>query len=79
MVKLVPYDPAAIDWSEVQAARKQSLEQKFLDGARLFDYACEITLAGIQRENPNANRPELIRILCDRVERLRRRENDIDE
>lgn len=30
---------------EIEAARTQSFEQKFLAGAELFDYACEITRA----------------------------------
>jgi hypothetical protein len=33
-------------------ARQTPPEEKFLAGEELFDYACSITLAGIQHQNP---------------------------
>ncbi|MBC8095322.1 MAG: hypothetical protein H7Y43_05890 [Akkermansiaceae bacterium] len=37
---------------EVLEARRMSAETKFLAGESLFFSACEITLAGIQHQNP---------------------------
>jgi hypothetical protein len=49
-----------------------SPEEKLLAGADLFDWACEITLAGIRAQHPAATPEECERILQKRLE-LRRR------
>jgi hypothetical protein len=56
-------------------ARKQSFEQKFLAGAELFDYACEITKAGIRAENPDFSEEQVLDELRRRLELRSRREN----
>jgi hypothetical protein len=43
---------AALDSEEVEDARRQSFAQKFLAGAELFDYAEQISRAGIRMQNP---------------------------
>jgi hypothetical protein len=53
---------------EVLDARKMPVEEKLLLGERLFRWACEVTLAGIRNQNPNANEQECQRILVERVE-----------
>lgn len=37
---------------EVRDARRMTAEEKFLAGEELFEYACSITMAGIQSQNP---------------------------
>lgn len=58
----------------VLRARRTPPEEKFLDGPRLFDYACGITLAGIRRENPDADERQVREILKQRLTLLRRLE-----
>lgn len=41
---------------EVLDARKMTPEEKFLAGEELFIFACKITLAGIESENPGRDR-----------------------
>jgi hypothetical protein len=53
---------------EVIDARKMSIEEKFVAGEELFDYACSITLAGIRHQNPAASEADCQRILRERVE-----------
>lgn len=45
-----------------------SPEEKLLAGARLFDYAVAITLAGIRNANPGADDNEVMRILEKRLD-----------
>jgi len=52
---------------EVLEARKMTPEEKFLAGEELFIFACKITLAGIQSENPSATEEECLKILQDRL------------
>ncbi|HZZ42319.1 MAG TPA: hypothetical protein VFE58_05235 [Tepidisphaeraceae bacterium] len=58
---------AALDAEEIEDARRQSFAQKFLAGAELFDYASQISLAGIRMQHPDFSedqiRAELIRRL----------------
>lgn len=60
---------------EVRDARRMTPEEKFLAGEDLFEYACSITMAGIQSQNPGwtaeACRRELDRRL-ELGERLQR-------
>jgi hypothetical protein len=53
---------------EVLDARKMPLEEKLLLGERLFRWACEVTLAGIRNQNPEASEEECQRILYARIE-----------
>jgi hypothetical protein len=53
---------------EVLDARKMPMEEKLLLGERLFRWACEVTLAGIRNQNPDASEQECQRILVERVE-----------
>jgi len=51
----------------VLRARRTPPEERILDGPRLFDYACTITLAGLRTENPNATEAELRETLRQRL------------
>jgi hypothetical protein len=53
---------------EVLAARIMPVEEKLMLGERLFRWACEVTLAGIRNQNPEADEAECQRILRDRIE-----------
>jgi hypothetical protein len=53
---------------EVLDARKMPIEEKLLLGERLFRWACEVTLAGIRSQNPDASEQECQRILFERIE-----------
>ncbi len=58
----------------VLRARRTPPEDKFLDGARLFDFACRIVKDGIRNEFPNASEQQVQRILFERVNLSRRLE-----
>jgi hypothetical protein len=59
---------------EIEAAQKMTPQERFLAGARLFDYACSITMAGIRHEHPSADEREVLRILRERLDLARRLE-----
>jgi len=52
---------------ELREARAMRPEDKLLAGEELFQYACSITLAGIQNQFPQANETERRRILESRL------------
>jgi hypothetical protein len=52
----------------VLRARRTPPEERILDGPRLFDYACSITLAGLRTERPQASEAELRAALRQRLE-----------
>jgi hypothetical protein len=52
----------------VLRARRMPPEERILDGPRLFDYACSITLAGLRSEFPAASEMELRLALRRRLE-----------
>ena len=56
----------------VLRARRVPAEERILDGPRLFDYACEITLAGLRHEMPGATDAELRMALRRRLEMAKR-------
>jgi hypothetical protein len=56
----------------VLRARQMPPEEKFLEGARLFDYACRITRDGIRHQYPDADEEHVEQILRQRLA-LRRR------
>lgn len=53
---------------KVESARRQTFAQKFLAGAELFDYACEVTAAGIRMQHPEFNDDEVRAELRRRIE-----------
>ena len=64
----------ALHLDKVRTAEAMSPAEKFIAGARLFDYACEITKAGIRSEHPEADEARILEILRERLEWARRRE-----
>lgn len=59
---------------EVVAARRMTPSEKLLEGAKLFDYACAITSAGIRHQYPDADDQRVLEILRGRLELARRLE-----
>jgi hypothetical protein len=59
---------------EVLRARRMSPEDKLLAGARLFDYACQITMAGIRNQFPEIDEQRVHEILMQRLAWQRRRD-----
>jgi len=57
----------AVYRDKVEAALRMSPEEKLFASAELFDYACEITKAGIRHQFPDADEDEVLRILRERV------------
>jgi len=49
----------AIYRDRVLRARRTPPEKRILEGPRLFDYACAITLAGLRSQHPKATEAEL--------------------
>ena len=49
-------------------ARRTPPEERILDGPRLFDYACSVSLAGLRSKLPHANDDELRQALRRRLE-----------
>jgi hypothetical protein len=62
-------------WEQVEAARQQSFEEKFLAGADLFDLACEFMRAGIRMQFPDADEARVQELLEERLALARRLEN----
>lgn len=58
----------AIYREKVLRARRTPIAVKLFDGARLFDYACRITKAGIRAQNPEADERMVDEILRQRLE-----------
>ena len=52
---------------ETELARSQSFTQKFLAGAELFDYACEIAKSGIRNQHPEFDEAQVLAELRRRV------------
>jgi hypothetical protein len=59
---------------KVLAARQMKPSDKFLAGARLFDFACRITMSGIRDQNPGVNDEQVLEILRQRLALARRLE-----
>lgn len=53
---------------EVLDARRMPLEEKLILGERLFRWACEVTLAGIRSQNPDADEAACQVILRERID-----------
>jgi hypothetical protein len=58
---------------DIEQAKQMTLEDKILAGAELFDYACEITKAGIRSQYPHLSDAEVLSELIRRVELRERR------
>ena len=58
----------------VLRARQATPEQRFLAGEELFEWACSITMAGIENQNPGISREEGLRIIKHRLEMRARME-----
>ena len=56
-----------LNTSELCALWGMSLEEKFLLGAELFDYACRITMDGIRSRFPDADETRVREILEERL------------
>jgi hypothetical protein len=52
---------------DLEHAKQMSFEQKFWAGAELFDYACEITKAGIRRDHPFFTEEQVLSELRRRI------------
>ena len=48
-----------------------TLEQRLVQGAELFDYACQASLAGLRAQFPDATQAELQERLRQRLKRAR--------
>ena len=59
---------------KVRAARLMNPAEKFLDGPRLFDYACRTVEWGIRNQYPEASDDDIRRLLCERVDLMRKLE-----
>jgi hypothetical protein len=57
----------AIDCRKSERAREASLEEKILDGPRLFRMACQSIKAGLRLDHPDATEQELHQLLLERV------------
>jgi hypothetical protein len=56
----------------VLRARRTPIEQKILAGPELFDFACQITRAGIRDQNPGADEAQVEALLRERLALARR-------
>lgn len=64
----------AIERDRSLRAHRMTVEQRILQGAVLFDYACEASLAGLRAQFPAATDKELQDRLAQRLTRARERE-----
>jgi hypothetical protein len=53
---------------DIRQALEMSPAEKLIAGARLFDYACAITAAGIRRQHPSATPEEVLQMLRQRLD-----------
>ena len=56
-----------IERRKVARARAASMEEKLLDGPRLFRLSCEAMKAGLRIDHPEANETEIHDLLIERV------------
>ena len=60
----------------VEAARRMSPEDKLLAGARLFDLTSKIMVDGVRGQFPDADEHQVQEILRQRLDLIRRREDN---
>lgn len=53
---------------DIQQARETSPAEKLIAGARLFDYACSVMIAGIRRQHPTASDDQILQIVRERLD-----------
>ncbi len=56
----------AIRTEKTERAKKAGIEEKLIDGPRLFGQACEAMRAGIRVLHPDASEAEIERMLWER-------------
>lgn len=56
-----------IDARKLERARKASVEEKMLDGPRLFRISCEAIKAGLRLDFPEATEEQLHALLIKRI------------
>jgi hypothetical protein len=61
----------AIERDRFLRARGMTVEERLVQGAALFDYACEASLAGLRAQFPTAPDAELQMRLRQRLKRAR--------
>ena len=52
---------------KTKRAQEASVEEKMLDGPRLFKMSCEAVKAGLRIDHPNATEEEIHKLLIKRV------------
>lgn len=57
----------AIDKRKIDRAQAASMEEKMLDGPRLFRLSCEAIKAELRLDHPEACEDEIHRLLIERV------------
>lgn len=67
----------AIWLAKVRQARSMTEEDRVLAGPRLFAGVCERMKEGLRDENPEANEPEIHRLLLRNLKRLRKIETAV--
>lgn len=63
-----------LDRDEILRARRMPPGEKLFAGVELFDCACQMTLAGIRHQNPEADEQQVREILRQRLVLARRLE-----
>lgn len=63
----------ALHRDKIEAAKRMSPEQKLAAGAELFDVACELAMAGIRMQHPDANEAQVQEHLRHRLRLLEKR------
>jgi hypothetical protein len=57
-----------LDEDSVRQARQTPPAEKLIAGARLFDYACAVMIAGIRRQHPNASDEQVRQMVRERLD-----------
>jgi len=56
-----------IDKRKTARAKEASIEEKLLDGPRLFKMSCEAMKSGLRIDHPHATEDEIHALLIDRI------------
>lgn len=67
----IPALTGALYREEIARARGMGLEEKLLEGPRLFERACRVMADGIRHQHPELNDAGVHALLADRFARLR--------
>jgi len=60
---------------KIRQARSMTPEERVLASFNLTDFALNVMAAGVRAQFPDADEDEVQRIVCQRVQRVRRLEN----